>query len=219
MWDKNPMAQNSSTGALAITAIAFDLGNVLIRVDHGRFCRRLGEAAGDSLQEVYDTVFGSGLEQEYDTGRLSSEEFHQEVCRLFDIDLPFNRFSEWWQGIFDPMEGMAELVAELADRYPLFLVSNTNALHFDYIHRRFPLLRHVRRFILSYRVGSRKPEAAIYQRLIREIHRPPGQCLFVDDLAPYVEAARSHGLEAWQFISPDDFIGRLGRYGLYDAEE
>jgi FMN phosphatase YigB (HAD superfamily) len=208
------MAQNPPSSEMPITAVAFDLGNVLIRVDHGRFCQRLGEAAGVSPLEIYDAVFNSGLEPEYDTGRLSSEEFYREICRLFGINPPFPLFSEWWQDIFDPMEGMAEVVAELAGRYPLFLVSNTNELHFDYVYRRCPPLRHVGRFILSYRVGSRKPEPAIYLRLIREIDRPPEQCLFIDDKAPFVEAARSHGLKAWQFISPADFISRLKHYGL-----
>lgn len=211
------MAPDATPNILPITAIAFDLGNVLVRVDHGRFCQRLGAAAGVSSRQVYEAVFNSGLEPEYDSGRLSSEEFHRELCRLFGINPPFSLFSQWWQDIFDPMESMAELVARLAGRYSLFLVSNTNSLHFDYIRRRFPLLRHVGRFILSYRVGSRKPEPAIYQRLIQEISRPPQECLFVDDKAPFVTAARTHGLEAWQFISPEDFITRLRRHGLYEA--
>lgn len=209
------MMQIPRNGLRPVTALAFDLGNVLIRVDHRRFCQRLGEAAGVSPLEVYDAVFNSGLEPAYDCGRLSSEEFHRKVCRLFGINPPFPLFAQWWQDIFDPMEGMEEIVAELAGRYPLFLVSNTNALHFGYVYDRFPLLHHVGRFILSYRVGSRKPEPAIYLRLIQEIDRPPEQCLFIDDKAAFVEAALSHGLQAWQFISPDDFISRLDRYGLY----
>jgi hypothetical protein len=130
MRPENPMAQ-----CPPITVIAFDLGNVLIRVDHGRFCRRLGDAAGMSAQEVYAAVFDSGLEPAYDTGRLSSREFYQAVCRLFHIHPPFPRFCRWWQDIFDPMEGMDAVVEDLARRYPLFLLSNTNALHFPYIYR------------------------------------------------------------------------------------
>jgi glucose-1-phosphatase len=197
-----------------ITVIAFDLGNVLIRVDHGRFCRRLGDAAGMSAQEVYAAVFDSGLEPAYDTGRLSSREFYQAVCRLFHIHPPFPRFCRWWQDIFDPMEGMDAVVEDLARRYPLFLLSNTNALHFPYIYRRFPLVRRLRRFILSYREGSRKPEPAIYQALLREMARPPEECLFIDDKAPFVEAARACGLAAWQFSTPADFTARLREQGI-----
>uniref|UniRef100_A0A7C3SJ98 HAD family phosphatase n=1 Tax=Desulfobacca acetoxidans TaxID=60893 RepID=A0A7C3SJ98_9BACT len=203
--------------ALHITAIIFDLGNVLIKVDHGRFCRRIGELAGISPQEVYAAVFASGLEPAYDTGRLSSEAFYREVSRLLHIDLPFPRFCKWWQDVFDPMEGMDQIVAALADRYPLYLASNTNVLHFSYVYPRFPLVRRLTRFILSYRVGSRKPETAFYEALIREVQRPPQQCLFLDDKAPFVEAARTHGLVAWQFSTPEDFISRLRRHGLYGS--
>ncbi len=209
------MAGNSVSTAPAIAAIAFDLGNVLIRVDHHRFCRRLGEAAGVSPWEVYEQVFASGLEPAYDTGRLSSQEFFQEVCRRFRIDLPFALFAQWWQDIFDPLESMDEVVEELSRRFPLFLVSNTNALHFPHVHQRFPVLHRMRRFILSYQVGSRKPEPGIFQALIREIPCAPGECLFVDDLAPFVAAARRHGLRAWQFSTPEDFRRRLRQHGLY----
>jgi len=139
----------------------------------------------------------------YDTGRLSSQEFFQEVCRRFRIDLPFALFAQWWQDIFDPLEGMDEVVEELSRRFPLFLVSNTNALHFSHVHQRFPVLHRMRRFILS------------YQALIREIPCAPGECLFVDDLAPFVAAARRHGLRAWQFSTPEDFRRRLRQHGLY----
>ena len=75
----------------------------------------------------------------------------------------------FWTEIFDPLDDMEEVAARLARRYPLYLLSNTNELHFHYIEEHFPvLLQHFRAFILSYRVGSRKPEAGIFQALIRE---------------------------------------------------
>ena len=129
-----------------IKALALDLGNVLVKVDHFRFCRRLGDLAGLTPEEVYATVFASNLEPGYDTGRLTSEEFYQRVTAHFGVDLPFSQFSAWWNDIFDPMERMADLVSRLATQYPLFLVSNTNALHFAYIKERFALLRHFQRY-------------------------------------------------------------------------
>jgi FMN phosphatase YigB (HAD superfamily) len=72
---------------LKITAITFDLGNVLIRVDHLRFCRRLAALAALSPQEVYAQVFESGLEPGYDTGRITSREFYQRVTDHFGVAL------------------------------------------------------------------------------------------------------------------------------------
>ncbi len=195
----------SPVPALDIQALALDLGNVLVKVDHFRFCRRLAEAAGLTPEEVYARVFESNLEPGFDTGRLSPEDFHRRVQEDFGVALPFPRFCSWWNDIFDPMEGMAELVEQLAARYPLYLVSNTNALHFAYIRERYPLLEAFRDFILSFEVGSRKPEPAIYQALIRRTGLPPSQCLFVDDKPPFVAAAREQGLTAWRFTSPAAF--------------
>ncbi|MDP1761839.1 MAG: hypothetical protein Q8L43_06405, partial [Deltaproteobacteria bacterium] len=79
-----------------ITAITFDLGNVLIRVDHFRFCRRLAVLAALSPQEVYAQVFESALEPGYDTGRITSGEFYQRVTSHFGVALPYPRFCDLW---------------------------------------------------------------------------------------------------------------------------
>ncbi|MCX5889426.1 MAG: HAD family phosphatase [Deltaproteobacteria bacterium] len=199
-----------------IAAIAFDLGNVLVAVDHLRFCRRLAPLAGMSPEAVYAAVFQTGLEPGYDTGRLSSREFHRRLEAHFHLDLPYSRFIEIWTEIFDPLDDMEEVAAHLARRYPLYLLSNTNPLHFRYIETHFAeLLRHFRAFILSYREGSRKPEAAIFQALIRQVGLPPAQILFIDDKEDFVVAARTHGLVAWPFVSPGDFKEKLVAEGLW----
>jgi len=199
-----------------ITAMAFDLGNVLVRVDHRRFCRRLAPLVGRSPEEVYAEVFESDLEPGYDTGRISSREFYQRLMARFGLALPYADFGALWNDIFEALEDMEEAVARLKRRYPLFLLSNTNPLHFDYIKQRFPsLLQHFQGFILSYRVGSRKPEAAIYQALIRRCGSPPEHILYLDDKLPFVAAARAQGLRAWHFTTPQDFQRRLARYGLW----
>ncbi len=205
-----------STLAPPIAAIAFDLGNVLVQVDHLRFCRRLAELAGWRPQEVYAAVFQTGLEPGYDTGRISSEEFHRRVQDHFRLDLPFARFRQMWADIFDPLDDMEAVAARLAQRYPLYLLSNTNELHFQYIQENYAtLLSHFRAFILSYLVGSRKPEPQIFQALIREAGLPPDRILYTDDKPEFVEAARAHGLVAWPFTSPLDFKEQLSASGLW----
>jgi FMN phosphatase YigB (HAD superfamily) len=199
-----------------ISVITFDLGNVLIKVDHLRFCRRLGALAGISPREVYAQVFESSLEPGYDTGSITSQEFYQRVTAHFGVTLPYWRFSDFWCDIFDPMDGMEKLVRHLEPHYPLYLLSNTNNLHFEYIRERFnDLLGRFRAFVLSYEVGSRKPEAAIYQALVRQVGRRPEEILFLDDKPAFVAEARSHGLVAWQFRSPGELRRELVRHRLW----
>jgi putative hydrolase of the HAD superfamily len=199
-----------------IAALAFDLGNVLIKVDHLRFCRGLAELAGGTPQEIYAAVFQSRLEPGYDRGRLSSREFHRRLQVRFHLDLPFPRFQDLWNDMFEPWEEMQEVVASLARRYPLYMLSNTNPLHFRFVRKRFAsLFTHFRALILSYRVGSRKPEATIFQALLVEAGLPPARILYIDDKEEFVAAARPQGLTAWIFVSPRDFKERLSAAGLW----
>jgi HAD superfamily hydrolase (TIGR01509 family) len=201
--------------SLDLAAIAFDLGNVLVKVDHWRFCRRLALKAQKKPEEIFRQVFETDLEPGYDTGRLTSQEFYRRITGRFHLALPYPEFCGMWSEIFDPMDGMEEILARLAARYPLYLVSNTNPLHFHYIQERFAgVLRHIRSFILSYQVGSRKPEPGFYQALIRATGQPPQHCLFIDDKALFVEAARRHGLMAWQFTTPEEFQRSLEKCGI-----
>ena len=199
-----------------ITAITFDLGNVLIKVDHLRFCRRLAALTALTPRQVYARVFESSLEPGYDTGRITTREFHQRVTDHFGVALPYSRFCDLWCDMFDPMEDMPQLVQRLAASFPLFLMSNTNSLHFAYVRERFAaLLQPFRAFVLSYQVGSRKPEPAIYQSLIQQAGRPPEEILFLDDKVAFVEAARGHGLTAWQFRSPQELRRQLAHHRLW----
>jgi glucose-1-phosphatase len=203
-------------GPRPITAITFDLGNVLVRVDHLRFCRRLAALANLTPDAVFAQVFESSLEPGYDTGRITSREFYQRVTAHFGVALDYARFRDFWCDIFDPMDAMEQLVARLAPRFPLFLLSNTNSLHFAYIRERFgAILSPFQAFILSYQVGSRKPEAAIYQALIHATGRPPKEILFLDDRLDFVAAARAQGLAAWQFRSPEALQQDLENQGLW----
>jgi len=198
-----------------ILVIAFDLANVLVQVDHFIFCRQLAQVAGTTPAAVYEAVFASSLEPGYDTGRMSTEEFFQAVCAQWQVSLSLAQFASWWNSIFAPMPGMEAVVEHLAAAYPLHLLSNTNSLHFQYIRENYPLLAPFRSFVLSYEVGSRKPEAAIYQALIRRAERAPEEILFVDDKPEFVAAAQAQGLQAWQFTDRDRLIRQLQDEGLW----
>ncbi len=199
-----------------ITAIAFDLGNVLVKVDHWRCCRELGRLAKTSPEAVFQAIFKTTLEPRFDTGRLSREKFYEGIKRRVPLNIPHLQFYSIWNEIFEPMDGIEEVLERLQPRSPLFLVSNTNEVHFQYISIRYHhLIGYFQDFILSYIAKSRKPEPGIYQALIKATGRPAHEILFIDDKLPFVEAARGQGLAAWQFTDLEDLHRRLTESGLW----
>jgi glucose-1-phosphatase len=204
----------NKTESNSIKLITFDLGNVLVKVDHMEFCRRLAVLTPLTAEDVYDYVFNGSLEPDYDTGKMTSREFYQQIIEQFKVAIDFDRFARWWNSLFSPIPEMEEVVAELAKKYPLFLLSNTNAVHFEYIFNTYPVLRHFSKFVLSYEVGSRKPDKGIYEYLIRQSGKSPWEILFIDDKLTFVAAAREHGIHAWQFTSCDAVKEKFSEHGL-----
>jgi putative hydrolase of the HAD superfamily len=109
------------------------------------------------------------------------------------------------------------LLEDLASRYRLLALSNTNPLHFAMVQEAYPLLRHFHGYVLSYQVGAAKPEAKIYREAIARAQCSPGECFFTDDMAVNIEAAREHGMDAVQFLSADQLDRELRARGLRQA--
>jgi HAD superfamily hydrolase (TIGR01509 family) len=94
------------------------------------------------------------------------------------------------------------------------LLSNTNAVHFDWIRENYPILRHFDGLVLSYEVGHMKPAPEIYREAVRLAGCRREQCYFTDDTAANVEGAIREGLDAVQFVSSDQLRSDLAARGV-----
>ncbi len=195
----------------------FDLGNVLLRFDHRRACHQLARVTGVSSDRIWDAVFAGGLESAFERGELSREEFAQALAD--ELDCPVGDLAGWeWAvaDIFEPMEGMADLVADLhrAD-LRLGLLSNTNIVHWEFVSENYPwLVECFERHVLSYRVGTMKPYLAIYEAAERLAGCRPDEIFFVDDRLENVAVARGRGWDAVRFESPEQLRRELTVRGL-----
>jgi len=186
----------------AVQAVIFDLGRVLVSVDlsRGLFPLLLARApagrgavsGGAPEQQLFD-AFGSGA--------LSPAQFHERLCRQFDLDLAFDEFARQWCDVFAPMPGMPELLAEVAARLPVGILSDTDPLHWGHVLEHYPWLRAVPNPTLSFRTGLLKPDRGAYLAAAADVGVPPEVCFFTDDLEANVEGARRAGMDALQFSS------------------
>jgi hypothetical protein len=83
---------------------------------------------------------------------------------------------------------------------PFVICSNTNAAHWDFLNRRCGLDRLAAKAILSHECGCEKPAPEIYRLAAAAHGREPSECLFVDDLAAQVEAAKALGFHTHHFM-------------------
>ena len=177
-----------------------DFGNVIAFFDHTKAARRLARLAQPPLdpQEAFDGVFRTAFEDDYDCGRISTPAFIallRSLLRLHGTDVEIARA---WNDIYAPNEAMATVLADLKRRgVRLVLASNTNELHYEWFRplfaRTLDLFDHE---VLSFRVGCRKPDARFFDACLRAaLDVPLHECLYVDDRADLIEAARTMGIE------------------------
>ncbi len=167
-----------------------------------------------SPQEIYDSMFTSGLVQDYESGRISSSEFGEKCANRLGLDLPMEVIRETWSDIFGPVEGMEELIRSLKGKYGLVLLSNTNEWHFEHCRNKYPVLSLFDDYALSYELGCQKPNPLIYEKALSMAKASPDEILYFDDIPAYARAAEDLGMRAVCFENSVQLTRRLRAEGV-----
>ena len=200
---------------MKIKAVIFDLGNVLIHYDAERAARRFARQARVPIKKVWRHFFTSRVEKAYTRGEITTREFFRHAKKAFHSQMDFRTFSRLWNEIFWENKAIRPVLKKLSFRYPLYLISNTNALHFDYVKQKFPhIFRHFKRTFPSHEVGRRKPDRRIYWKVLKAIRLCPEDTVFIDDVDRFVEAARKVGMHGIRFRSISQLRKELRSLGV-----
>ena len=209
----------------AIQAIFFDLGKVIFNFDHNQIALKLLETLPQRHHVDPKTIFEScfhpahGLCCDFDRGEITPHEFHENICTKFGLKLSFENFVPIWNEIFTENHEVTRIIKELSEHYRLFLLSNTNALHFQHIRKNFPILDRFESFILSYEVGASKPEEKIYREALQRAGLDPSQTLYTDDILEYIHAAGNLGIHCIHFITAKKFKIEISELLSFDFSE
>jgi len=183
--------------------IVFDFGNVIALFDHMIACRRLASLSRQALnpQDVYERIFNTTLEEDYDCGRLSTAAFVEGLRRDLRLEASDDAIVHAWCDIFTPNPAIEEVIVREKRRGTrLVLASNTNELHFEWFSRQLePVLRLFDEQVLSFRVGARKPAVQFFEACIRASGRTADQIIYIDDRRDYVAAGRALGMQAFVY--------------------
>ena len=195
-------------------AVIFDLGRVLVNFDFKCGYRALEGLCPYAAAEIPKRLSGCGLVEEFETGLIAPRDFVARMSTVLDLTVDYDRFCQIWNSIFTETLVPETMLAGLAARYRLLLLSNTNAIHFEMIRQSYPLIRHFHDLILSYEVKAMKPSPDIYRDAVARAGCRPEECFFTDDIPEYVEGARRMGIDAVQFQSAEQLEGVMMRRGI-----
>ncbi len=205
-----------------IKNIIFDFGGVLVDLEpeHTYDAFRVlyhisrGEALPDELLDIFS---------QYEKGHFGEGSFMHRLQRLStDIIRERELLDAWNAMLIDFPLTRLQWLEDLRKRYKLYLLSNINHTHLEWIRSFLARKYDIEDFeshyfdgvFYSHQLGLSKPNVEIYKSLLKDIVFE--ESLFIDDTMTNVEAARSIGLPSIWHPSNSNIVKRFSGY-LTDA--
>ena len=185
-----------------IKNIIFDLGNVIINIDPELSVKEMSKLGFRDFDQSYSLLNQSNLFDSLEKGLISPEKFHEEINLQLELEVNSETIDKAWGALLlDFPRDRIELLRRLSQKYRLFLLSNTNIIHYSQYSQDFKskfgfaLNSLFEKAYYSFEMGVRKPDIKIFELALRESNLIPHETLFIDDLENNTKAAESVGLQ------------------------
>lgn len=191
-----------------IKAIIFDLGGVIVDLDWDACVKNFKNIGIDQMDNLISTTLQRGFILEYELGLISSAEFRNEVRKHSTREIADNEIDFAWKSLVVsiPPEKL-ELLKELKKKYTILMLSNTNEMSFQKcVDEMFnvngnTINDYFDKCYLSYKMHQNKPNADIFETLLKDAGLKAAECLFLDDGEHNINTAKSLGMKT-KFVEP-----------------
>lgn len=191
-----------------VDAILYDFGGVIIEIDFDRIFARWAELAGVPIERVKSRFSHGEAYRRHERGEIELGEYYRALRAELGVELDDEQLIDGWQRVFGPEHPeVVEVLRELRGRVPQYLLSNTNATHYDYFRHRYArALAPLDRIFASCEMGKRKPEPEAFEFVARATGVSLHRILFLDDTVANLEGALALGMKAVHVRSPLDVV-------------
>jgi putative hydrolase of the HAD superfamily len=185
-----------------IKNIIFDFGGVILNINHKKLEEAFNLLGIPGFEDLFSQASQSELFQQFEIGKISPGEFRKGVRSITGLKVTDDTLDWTWNQIIDDYPARRiDLLRKIKDSYKLFLLSNTNEIHFDYYIEKFRTefgydfqsLFH--RTYWSFKMGKRKPDAGTYVEIMNNEKINPAETLFIDDSIQNITAAANLGIK------------------------
>src|ERR1700690_2577875 len=199
-----------------IEAIIFDLGGVILNIDYNLTRNAFEKIGLKNFHNMYSQADADDLFSKLETGKISEQDFYNEFNKRTGLGLSSTQIESAWNAMLLTFrEKSLNFLDALKPNYKLFLLSNTNHIHLNAFNKIYlekkrdkPFEEYFDKAYYSCTVGLRKPNADIYEFVLKENELDAGRTLFVDDSAQNVETARALGMQTI-LLAPGEYIEDL----------
>ncbi len=197
---------------MAIKAVIFDFGGVLLRTVDFNVREQLAERLNMDRHELEEFIFGGDSGDKAQIGEISTQQ-HWEHLR-YQLGYTAQEFEDLLEEFFSQDrldENLVNYVRTLHKAYKTALLSNSTSDLRQRIAEKWHFEDAFDLMVISAEVGVAKPEPKIFRLALDKLGVPASEAAFVDDFQRNVEAARQVGMNAIRFESPQQVCEELGR--------
>jgi len=186
-----------------ITSIIFDLGGVLFDIDF-TLARKAFHDLGfkGDFNDLYSQKKQAGVFDDFEKGIITPVQFRKQVKEWLPKGIEDKQVDEAWNALLIGFPASkVELLKRLGKKYRLFLLSNTNEIHLPAV---IDMVAHLdekkgmghlfEKDYYSCRMGMRKPDREIFEKVCNENSLEVSSTLFIDDSIQNIEGAMRTGL-------------------------
>ncbi len=206
-----------------IKNIIFDFGGVIINIDHERVENAFRKLGVDDFDRLFSQASQSELFQRLEVGAINEGEFRAEIRKMTGLKVNDDTLDHTWNQIIgDYPPHRVKLLKNIRKNYKLFLLSNTNSIHYRYYISLFeklfgfPFADLFDGTYWSFKIGKRKPDPDPYLYLLEREKITPGETLFVDDSIQNIDAARKLNILAYHLNDQHDVAALFEQARLID---
>ena len=185
--------------------VIFDLGGVILNIDPFQTVAEMQKLGLGDFDAVYAHLVHTHVLDKLEKGLITQREFLDEIRGkkpLSDEQI----LKAWNALLLDFPKERIRLLEQLKEskRFRTYLLSNTNAIHYQVYTRMLQdqyglegLEALFDKAYFSHELHLRKPDAEIFEHVIRDSGLNPDRTLFIDDSEVNVQAARDLGIHAF----------------------
>lgn len=181
-------------------AIFFDLGMVLVTFDWNIAIPRF--AARGASPERMRAFLDDPVHEEFERDAVTEQEFFARGQSMTNFQGTRDEFKTVWNEIFETHHANVALARELAAAYPLFVISNTNPWHMEYVESHYDWVHLFRERFYSPPLKIRKPDPRIFEMALARSGIAAERALFLDDRLENIHGAASVGMQTIHVPTP-----------------
>lgn len=203
-----------------IKNLLLDMGGVILDVSYQRVIETFKSYGIENFDKVYTQAKQVEIIDLFEEGKCSAEEFRDGVRKLVGKELSNEQIDKaWFSMILEIPRDVIQLLGILKLKYRLFLFSNTNVLHIEYLKKEFERQLGFDLFncvfdkaFFSNEIHHRKPHPESFKYVLEQAGIEAEETLFIDDSKQHLEGASKVGLNTYWLTNGETLID------LYDKK-